>query len=347
MIDPVVRTPTFQDTFRLLCTFLATMRPVPAICALALSFSVTTRALEIHELRPTVVHGSFVDSQSVSQLATSAAFEPVGLLSIGGNTASGTLIRSDWVLTAAHVIGSNPGQFDLTSATFTIGGQPMAATYAVVNPNWNGDVSSGYDIALVKLAGNVTSIAPAPFETAPAQLTGQSISFVGFGQGGTGDSGAIAGTGGVKRVGTNRLDIDGSLLGMSSRIFLADFDSGSSAHNYLGSTTTTEFESALAPGDSGGGAFMVSDGAMLLVGVNSFVASFSGATNSSYGNASGFVGVQPYVPWIQSIAHAPEPASILLGIIGALTIWWSISRGEGGRNRSRGKPGPFLRITKI
>lgn len=343
MIDAVIRIATNAHISRHLRTFVAAGRSVPAICVLAQFFSVPSRAMEILDLRPTVVQGTFVDSQSASLLAASSAFDPVGLLSIGGNSASGTLIRSDWVLTAAHVIGSSPGQFDLTSATFTIGGQPVAASYAVVNPNWNGDLSSGYDIALVKLAANVSSIAPAPFATAPAQLTGQNVSFVGYGQGGTGDTGAISGTGGVKRVGMNRLDIDGSLLGMSSRIFLADFDSGSAAHNYLGSSTPTEFESVLAPGDSGGGVFMVSDGTMLLVGVNSFVASFSGTANSSYGNVSGFVGVQPYVDWIQSIAHAPEPASILLGVIGALTIWWSIRRGSAkkfGRLSESRSPAP-------
>lgn len=298
-------------------------------------FSVNCPALEVLDIRPTVVHGTFVDSLAVDQLASSSAFDPVGLLSISGNTASGTLIRSDWVLTAAHVIGSGPGQIDLASATFSIGGQPMTASYAVVNPNWNGDLGSGFDIALVKLSAPVTTVAPASFASAPAQLTGQSVTFVGFGQGGTGESGTIAGTGGVKRAGTNRLDIDGSVLGMSSSIYLADFDNGTAPFNSFGTATPTDFESILAPGDSGGGTFMMSDGNMILVGVNSFVASFSGSANSSYGNVAGFVGVQPHVEWIQSIAHAPEPGSIVLGMICALTIWWMIDRRATGKSANQ------------
>lgn len=298
-------------------------------------YSVNCSALEVLDIRPTVVHGTFVNSQAVDQLASSSSFDPVGLLSISGNTASGTLIRSDWVLTAAHVFGSTPGQFDLASATFSIGGQPMTASYAVVNPNWNGDLGSGFDIALVKLAAPVTSIAPASFASAPAQLTGQSVTFVGFGQGGTGESGTIAGTGGVKRAGTNRLDIDGSVLGMSSSIYLADFDNGTAPFNSFGTATPTDFESILAPGDSGGGAFMMSGGNMILVGVNSFVASFSGSANSSYGNVAGFVGVQPHVEWIQSIAHAPEPGSIVLGMICAIAVWWMVDRRSAGKAASQ------------
>jgi|GEM_PF-5702250 len=307
-------------------------RSIPLLFVVVRFFSVHCQALEVLDIRPTVVHGSFVNSLAVDQLASSSPFDPVGMLSISGNTASGTLIRSDWVLTAAHVFGSGTGQIDLASATFSIGGQPMTASYAVVNPNWNGDLGSGFDIALVKLAAPVTTIAPAPFASAPAQLTGQSVTFVGFGQGGTGESGTIAGTGGVKRAGTNRLDIDGSVLGMSSSIFMADFDDGSAPFNTFGTATPTDFESILAPGDSGGGAFMISDGNMILVGVNSFVASFSGSANSSYGNLAGFVGIQPHVDWIQSIAHAPEPGSIVLGVICAIAIWWMTDRRSSGNS---------------
>ncbi len=301
-------------------------RSFPVAFVLFRMFVAPVQALEIADIRPTVVRGTFVSSDAATQLAASSSFDSVGLLTIGGNTASGTLIRSEWVLTAAHVISNSAGHFDLASATFDIGGQPMVASYAEVHPNWNGDLASGFDLALVKLAAPSTSIVPAAYQNAPAQLTGQSITFLGYGQGGTGDFGTIPDSAGVKRAGTNLLDVDGSILGMSPYIYMADFDSGSATYNSLGASTPTEFESVLAPGDSGGGVFMTVGGATILVGVNSFVASFSGQANSTYGNVSGFVSIQPQIPWIDSITHAPEPASIVLGVIAGFVIWRSIER---------------------
>ncbi|MBI1322101.1 trypsin-like serine protease [bacterium] len=304
---------------------------------LILHFSGASQALEIVDIRPTVVRGTFVSSDAATQLAATSNYDPVGMLSINGNTASGTLIRSDWVLTAAHVISNSAGHFDLASATFNVGGQPMVASYAEVHPNWNGDLGSGFDLALVKLAAPSASITPASFRDAPAQLTGQSITFLGYGQGGTGDSGTIPDSAGVKRAGTNMLDTDGSILGMSPYIYMSDFDSGSSSDNSLGTSTPTEFESVLAPGDSGGGVFMTVGGSTILVGVNSFVASFAGQANSTYGNIAGFVSIQPHIAWIDSIAHAPEPASIVLGLIAGFVIWRAIECKSASTRKSAGK----------
>lgn len=312
------------------------MRAVMVVFALVRFFSGTTQALEIVDIRPTVVRGTFVSSDAATQLAASSSFDPVGLLSIGGNSASGTLIRSDWVLTAAHVISNSPGHFNLSSATFDVGGQPMVASYAEVHPNWHGDLGSGFDLALVKLASPSTSIMPASFRNAPAQLTGQSITFLGFGQGGTGDTGTTPDSAGVKRAGTNQLDVDGSILGMSPYIYMSDFDSGSATYNSFGTSTPTDFESVLAPGDSGGGVFMTVGGSSVLVGVNSFVASFAGPANSTYGNISGFVSIQPHIAWIDSIAHAPEPASIVLGLIAGFVIWRTIERKSARIRKSAG-----------
>jgi hypothetical protein len=294
--------------------------------AMIVSLTESGQGLEVLDIRPTVVRGTFVGSTAADQLASLPAFDPVGMLSIGGNTASGTLIRSDWVLTAAHTISNSAGHFDLSSATFYVGGQPFSASYAEVHPGWNGDPGSGTDLALVKLAAPVGSTTPASFGAGPAQLTGQTITFVGYGDGGTGDAGRESGTSGVKRAGTNRLDYDGSLLGLSSYLNLADFDDGSNNYNVLGTATTTEYESVLSPGDSGGGVFMSVDGVMTIVGVNSFVASFSGPANSSYGNIAGFVNIQPHMTWITSIAHAPEPASFMLGLIAAVVAWHTFER---------------------
>ena len=285
-----------------------------------------TRAesLEIMDLVPTVVRASFVSNLSVTGLASASSFEPVGMLSVSGGTASGTLITSQWVLTAAHVISSIGGSHNLAGSTFVINGQSLVADYAEVMPGWAGDSGSGKDLALVHLANPFIDVSPAKYLNQNISLSGQSVIFVGYGLNGDGLTGSLAGSGGSKRAGTNILDFDGSVLGLSGSLFLADFDSGQAIHNIMGSATPTAFESILAPGDSGGGLFMDYHGETILVGVNSFLASTTGSANSTYGNLAGFQSIQPNLAWIQSVSQVPEPGSMVLGVICAIVGWWAV-----------------------
>ena len=285
-----------------------------------------TRAesLEIMDLVPTVVRASFVSNLSVTGLASASSFDPVGMLSVSGGTASGTLINSQWVLTAAHVISSIGGSHNLAGSTFVINGQSLVADYAEVMPGWAGDSGSGKDLALVHLANPFIDVTPARYLNQSISLSGQSVIFVGYGLNGDGLTGSLAGSGGSKRAGTNILDFDGSVLGLSGSLFLADFDSGQAIHNIMGSATPTAFESILAPGDSGGGLFMDYHGETILVGVNSFLASTTGSANSTYGNLAGFQSIQPNLAWIQSVSHVPEPGSMVLGVICAIVGWWAV-----------------------
>jgi hypothetical protein len=285
-----------------------------------------TRAesLEIMDLVPTVVRASFVSNLSVTGLASASSFDPVGMLSIAGGTASGTLINSQWVLTAAHVISSTGGSHKLSGSTFVINGQSLVADYAEIMTGWAGDSSSGKDLALVHLANPYTDVAPAKYLNQNISLAGQSVIFVGYGLSGDGLSGSLAGSGGSKRAGTNILDFDGRVLGLSGSLFLADFDSGQAIHNITGSATPTAYESILAPGDSGGGLFMDYHGETILVGVNSFLASTTGSANSTYGNLAGFQSIQPNLAWIQSVSQVPEPGSMVLGVICAIVGWWAV-----------------------
>ena len=284
------------------------------------------QALEIVDLVPTVVRASFVSNVSVNGLASLAVYDPVGMLSFSGGTASGTLIGSQWVLTAAHVISSTAGSHNISGSTFIIQGHSLIADYSEIMPGWNGESGSGKDLALVHLVSPFTDIAPAKYLNQGISLTGQAVTFVGYGLSGDGLTGSLAGSGGSKRAGTNTLDYDGTVLGLSSSIYLADFDSGQAVHNIMGSATPTAYESILAPGDSGGGLFMNSNGETILVGVNSFVASTTGSANSTYGNLAGFQSIQPNVAWIQSVTNVPEPGSLILGIICALIGWWLVDQ---------------------
>jgi hypothetical protein len=215
--------------------------------------------------------------------------------------ASGTLIASDWVLTAAHVVDQT------TSLTFQIGGKSYAADQMIANPGWTGDLWAGYDIAMVHLNGKVPDITPAKLYDGSAEA-GKVGTAVGYGMTGTGNTGA-------KKLDYNKRGAQNSidLLSNNGRLLFSDFDSPrfNFWSNSMGSSKPLDLEGLIAPGDSGGGVFIDEGNGPELAGVNSFVGSWHHRVDSSYGDMSGHTRVSYFTDWIDSVLNGTANTSAL------------------------------------
>jgi trypsin len=113
----------------------------------------------------------------------------------------GSIIALDWILTAAHCV--DPANLSRTRIRLrSASSPPVPATSILVHPNYNGDLTEGHDLALVRFAAaNTGGITPiqvgAPWDSA-AYAAGNAATIMGVG----GINGDADGLGILRAVGT-------------------------------------------------------------------------------------------------------------------------------------------------
>ena len=249
----------------------------------------------------------------------------VGSVGSSGFLCSGTVISSNWVLTAGHCVDEADSlefhEFD-ASGGFT----SHRATHWFAHENWSPDVDlfGGWDIGLMRFDSAFSTPAATLYNGDDDILT--TSVHVGFGLTGDGTTGAQGGAG-VKRAGLNIIDDRWSTEGSGDQLLWSDFDHPTddtfNFFDFPGFTfddLAIDLEYGVAPGDSGGGLFILDqDDQFKLAGVHSFFAdAIQDGLDMGYGDIFASTRVSNFVDWIEtSIASfsVSEPSLLFLGTL--------------------------------
>lgn len=247
-----------------------------------------------------------VDDSAYRDIGNYFAFDSVGAIigdsAEGAYGCSGTAIDTHWVLTAAHCVDKATSlNFYLRDATGAYTSHTGINWFA--NENWNGsNLLDGWDIGLINVSDSL-DVAPAQIYRGNNEFLNIGVS-VGFGLSGNGLTGDILPFG-TKRGGFNSIDDVWSAAGNFDQMLWSDFDSPTDpAYNFFSfidptlNTSANPFEYAIAPGDSGGGVFILENNQLYLAGVHSIGADINGDSLVDYGDIYASTRVSSFASWI-------------------------------------------------
>lgn len=256
-------------------------------------------------------------------------FDGVVRVSVGGSYGTGVLLYDGRaVLTAAHLWAQGGGAASVVLET-AMGTQTLSAGLRLVHPDYDA-ANTGNDLALLWLGSAAPAAAGRHTLYRHSDEIGQAFTLVGYGQPGTGSAGAqVLGGSPLRLKAQNTFDADSATLklflgaGMAwspppGTQLMADFDNGSTDQDALGRLVYRSGkglgidEGLLAPGDSGGPAFINGK----VAGIASYTASLSygnvrpdvdTVANSSFGEVAAWQRVSHYQQWIDQSVRARYP----------------------------------------
>jgi len=254
-------------------------------------------------------------------------FDGVVRVLVGNQYGTGVLLFDGTaVLTAAHLFAGQASSANVIFETMA-GLQTIASSQVLINPNYS-TANSHSDLALVWLSQDAPVAAQRYGIYRGSSEIGQTMTMVGYGVPGSGDTGMLTPFNEVPvRVkANNQFESESAALGRffgesgvwestSGKQLVADFDNGLAQNDALGSLLNKSglglgnLEGLISKGDSGGPAFIGN----LVAGIASFTARLSDAgkvpdidntSNSSFGEIAGWQRVSAYQQWIDQSLRA-------------------------------------------
>lgn len=222
-------------------------------------------------------------------------------------TASGTWIGNDsagsaYILTSAHNFEPDDDASVWTYVSST--GGEYAGSDLWIHPDYDhiSEDSGDFDLAIVRLDGNLSDVGPKPLLYQGANELGGTIVIVGFGSRGPGSTGEQDEfyDAPVAAAAMNIVDDVNGECG--NHCIMYDFDASDGSANGLDGSPEpiNKFEGILGSGDSGGGTWLDVGGGWVLVGVNSW------GDDSVYGSVSSATRISDHADWVSSVF--PEAA---------------------------------------